>query len=798
MHAGTLAHELDRLANTGRVLYIAAHPDDENTRLLAYLANARHLDTAYLAMTRGGGGQNLIGAEKAELLDVIRTEELLAARRTDAASQRFTRMRDFGYSKTATETLAVWGHEQALADVVWVIRSFRPDVLIARFSEQPPNHGHHTASATLAREAFAAAADPARFPEQLERGVEPWQALRLLRNVSHWREDPPPPDSVPIEVGGYDARLGVSYGELAALSRSQHKSQGFGAAGQRGSIVERFVLVAGAGLESDILDGVDSSWARFGAPGKAFGDALDRARADLNRDRPENAIPALLAARAAAAALPDVARVRDARHALDRVIAAAAGLFVRAAAARPEVTPNGSLPVTLEVVVGRADAVDVRRVTVPDRHQTAPGKIERGERREISHEVEVRDAPITVPYWLAQPSQAGRQTVTDPRLVGAPKGPAALEVEVEIEIGGQAIRLATPVVYAWTDRVHGERIRDVQVVPPATVTPLRDAVLFPGGRPSIVALRVRSASAPLDGEVSLNLPPGWQSQPPAQTLHFDEATREQVVQFTVTPAKDAGAVAVEPIVRVGDESWSYRDDTIDYPHIPVQQVLRPVSVRLVPLDLELPQGTIGYVPGSGDTVADDLRSVGARVDIVDDETLRAGDLGSFAAILVGIRAYNTNPVLHSAHPRLMDYVENGGTVVVQYNTHSRWSPLDTAIGPYPLELGRGRVTDETAAVQLLAPVDPALHRPNRITDADFDGWVQERGLYFGETWDDHYQPLLAIADAGEDPLRGSLLIARHGRGRYVYTGLSFFRQLPAGVPGGYRLLANLLARDGDG
>ena len=293
MHAGNLAHALDRLAVTGRVLYVAAHPDDENTRLLTYLANARHLTVAYLSMTRGGGGQNLIGREQAELLDVIRTEELLAARRIDGARQKFTRMRDFGYSKSAQETFATWGHDEALADVVWVVRTFQPDVIVTRFDEKPPNHGQHTASAMLAREAFSAAADPERFPGQLALGAKPWQATRIVYNVPTWRAEPPPEGAVTLDVGEYDPRSGLSYGELAARSRSQHQSQGFGVAGERGPVIERFVTLAGPATAGDLLDGVPLGWERFGDGGKPVGHALEQARSRLDRDRPERAVPAL-------------------------------------------------------------------------------------------------------------------------------------------------------------------------------------------------------------------------------------------------------------------------------------------------------------------------------------------------------------------------------------------------------------------------------------------------------------------------------------------------------------------------
>src|SRR5262245_36694818 len=366
MDSGHLAHAVDRLGVTGRVLYVAAHPDDENTRLLAYLANARHLTVAYLSMTRGGGGQNLVGRELGELLDVIRTEELLAARRIDGAQQRFTRMRDFGYSKSAKEALEIWGHDQALADVVWVIRTYQPDVIITRFDEKPPNHGHHTASAILAREAFAAAADPARFPEQLKDGVKTWQATRLIHNYPNWNDEPPPKEAMRLDVTAYDARLGLSIGELAALSRSQHRSQGFGVSADRGATTEIFVPLAGKPATKDILDGVPAGWERFGAKGDKVGRALDQARANLSRDEPERAVPSLLAARAALLELPDEPRVRDAMAALEPVLAAAAGLFARATAPIPLVVPGASAKIGVEVVLRRPVGLTLTRVKFPD------------------------------------------------------------------------------------------------------------------------------------------------------------------------------------------------------------------------------------------------------------------------------------------------------------------------------------------------------------------------------------------------------------------------------------------------
>ncbi len=789
--AGELAHGLDRLATTGRVLYIAAHPDDENTRLLTYLANIRHLDVAYLSMTRGGGGQNLIGSEQGVLLDVIRTEELLAARRIDGARQFFTRMRDFGYSKTPDETLTLWKHDEALADVVWVIRTFQPDVIITRFSEAPPNHGHHTASAILAREAFEAAADPKRFPEQLQHGVKAWRTDRLFRNHSMWGRTPTPPpkDAIALDVGPYDPRLGLSMGELAARSRSQHKSQGFGVPEQRGENLEYFVHLAGRAATKDLFEGLDLGWTRFGAVAGPYVKAIAAAQQALDRDRPARAIAAMIGAQRALDKLPDDARTRDARRAFDELLAATAGLFVRATASSAVAAPGDKLDVSLELVA-RGAAVTVKRIEVgnatPIAADTALGI---AEKKLVSAAVAI---PVTTKptfaYWLDAPAQSGHYVVTDPRAVGAPLGPPPLSATIDVAIGGRIVRLTRPVVHVWTDPVQGERVRPFTVVPPATVTPLRDAVLAPG-RAGPLEVRVRAGRAGLTATVELALPPGWTAKPASHNVSLAKTGDEVTVRFDVKPRAKATAGDATPIVRVGESTWSVREDVIDYPHIPMQVVLRPASVRLVPIALQVPAVRIGYVRGSGDSIPSDLVHVGFKLDELDDETLRSGDLGSYGTIVLGIRAHNTRPAVVRSHARLVDFVKRGGTLVVQYTTLGDTGPL----GPFALEIGRDRITDETAAPTFLDPKHVILKRPHTIAKSDFDGWVQERGIYFATKWDKQYTPLLRFADPGEGPLDGALLVGQHGKGRYIYTGLAFFRQLPAGVPGAYRLFANLVA-----
>lgn len=806
MDAAKLAHALDRLASTGRVLYVAAHPDDENTRLLAYLANSRHLTAAYLSMTRGGGGQNLIGSEQDELLDSIRTHELLAARALDGAEQRFTRMRDFGYSKTASETLSMWGHDAALADVVLAIRTFQPDVIATRFDERPPNHGHHMASALLAKEAFSASADPARFPEQLKGGIAPWRATRIVYNVPHWRDvtrEPLPPDAIKLDVGVYDPRLGLSYGELAARSRSQHKSQGFGIPGERGELIESFVHIAGAQAKSDLLEGVVTDWSRYGTVATPFADAVREARKNLHRDHPERSVPALLRAYAALAKLPNEPRVRDAKTALSEIIATASGLFVRATAPRAAVAPGSELPIQLEVVARGAFAqeqgVTLERATLPDGTALTPAtKLAPNQVLMVPGSVRVAaSTPISVPHWLASREASPDTAQPDARelaIRNEPLGPAPLALTVELNLNGQRVALTRSLVYSWNDRVHGERVRPVLVMPPATITPAREAVMLPNGHAASVALRVRASEGAVEGTVDLGLPAGWTATPSTQPFKLARAGDETVVSFSVKAPGGAAAIAIEPGITTGNTRFGYREDVIDYAHVPLQVVLQKSRVKLVPLKLALPQGLVGYIAGPGDTVAADLAHVGLHIEAIDDDALQSADLSKYAAIVLGVRAYNTRSALRSGHERLMRYVERGGTVIVQYNTSSPNAPLDLPIGPFPLKIGRGRVTDETAAVKPHGKPHAVLTQPNKLGDADWQGWVQERGLYFAETYDDHYTPVLELQDPEEPVQLGSLLVARHGKGRYVYTGLAFFRQLPAGVPGAYRLLANLLAK----
>lgn len=799
-NAAEIAARLQRLNVVGSVLYVAAHPDDENTRLLAWLVGARGMRVGYLSMTRGDGGQNLIGTEQDSLLGLIRTHELLAARRIDGAEQYFTRARDFGYSKSAEETLRFWGHEEVLADVVLAIRRFRPDVVVTRFSTQPPNHGHHTASAMLAAQAFEAAADPKRFPEQLAH-VGPWKADRLIHNVPNFNRSPKDDLSkyLKLDVGAFDPLSGRSWGELAAESRSQHKSQGFGVAAERGPSFEYFAPLAGTQPKADIFEGLELGWQRWKgtqAVSKAIADAV----AAYDVRAPHRSLPALQTIHAALSALPDDNPWKSIKlRETESLIAACAGLFFEARAAEATATPGSEIKVNLVALNRSPSAVKLISISVEGAavvNINAP-LVEHVPFKESATVAIPATARITTPYWLRLPGTYGRHELEprDQPLIGQPEAPPALSASFVYALGGKQFSVVQPVVYGWTDPVRGELARLFEIAPEVTATLERDVVMFPNGKAQRIGLVVAAGRANVEGKVKLELPVGWTAKPADVPFKLAARGDELSVAFEVTPPRAAGErVKMRVLVEQGGKAESWRVKTVNHEHIPLLTVRQASEATLVPVALATKIKRLGYIPGPGDRVAESLAAVGYDVTLLPEEKLASEKLEAFETILVGVRAFNAEPRLALHRDRLMKYVEQGGKLIVQYNTNSRVGPLNALLGPYPLELGRDRVTDENAKVVPLLPDEALLKAPNKLSSADFDGWVQERGLYFASKWDERYRPVFEMNDAGEPATRGSVLVARHGKGTFVYTGLSFFRQLPAGVPGAYRLLANLLAQ----
>jgi LmbE family N-acetylglucosaminyl deacetylase len=792
-----LMRALDRLSVVGNVLYVAAHPDDENTRMLAWLVHGKKVRAGYLSLTRGEGGQNLIGRDLSPLLGVIRTDELLAARALDGAEQWFTRARDFGYSKNPEETLAIWDHEAILSDVVWVIRRFRPDVIVTRFSPfRRDTHGHHTASAQLAVEAFSAAADPRRFPEQLQRGVSPWQAKRIVWNRSNFGSMTPTaaelPKLITHDVGGYDPLLGVSYGELAADSRSMHKSQGFGVAKSRGESLEYFEGLGGAAAKHSIFDDIDLGWSRV--PGGArIGAEIGKIRAAFRVEAPHESVPALLKLRAAIDALPDSVYKQQKLEEVSNLIVGALGLFAEANVSDSVGVPGDPVTIKLTALNRSPIPVTLKNLQWPDgvlARVVEP--LTRNQPREFTRDLELKiEQSYSQPYWLAHLPERGHWTVPDPNLIGQPAAPP-LEVGFVFEIGSQALGVRRPLVYKWVDPVAGERQRAFEVLPPVTVNPRTRLLVFGHAAPKPLVVALQAHRDEVHGELTPALPSGWRVEPGTQ--HFDLRQKGDEVEliFRVVPPAAESTASARLIAKLDSLEIARGLVQLEYPHIPIETLTPEAEVKLVRVDVRHEKTRIGYIPGAGDEVAEALRQIGYDVTLLTNEDLAHAPLSAFQAIVAGVRAFNVNERLGALHDRLMDYVAGGGTLLVQYNTNNQLSKVPQTIGPEPFKITQRRVTDENAAVEFLDPHHPFLNKPNRLGPRDFADWVQERGLYFASDFGEAYQPLFTMHDVGEAPNRGSLLVARHGKGVFVYTGLALFRQLPAGIAGAYRLIANLL------
>lgn len=797
LNAAAIKLQMKKLDTLGSVLYLAAHPDDENTRLLGYLAKEKLYRTGYLSLTRGDGGQNLVGNEQGELLGLIRTQELLAARRIDGAEQFFSRAQDFGFSKNPQETFATWDKEKVLGDAVWVIRQFQPDVIICRFpADSRAGHGHHTASAMIAAEAFEAAADPKRYPEQLKY-VQPWQAKRLLWNTySFGSINTTAPDQYKIDVGAFNFLLGRGYGEIAAESRSQHKSQGFGVPASRGSALEYFTTIKGDAPVHSLLDGINTTWERVPG-GKAIGRLVDKALADYSIDDPAASVPALLAIRKAITALPDGYWKTQKLKETEQLVLACAGLWVEAYSATPVVVPGQPLQTSVQLINNSQVPVRLQTIRLPGKDSAFNNQaLVFDKLLTIPQSITVPPAAaVSQPYWLEEQHPLGTYSIKDQQLVGRPENVPALQATIDLEIGGQAFRLVRPLQYKHTDPVKGELYEPLVIAPRVVANLGNQVFIFTEPKPQPVSVKLKAMADSTDGTVRLQLPAGFKCSPESQPFSLARKGDETALLFNIAPVQVNGTNRVDTFTVAATSNgqvYTQSLQSINYDHIPPITLFPPAAARLVRVHLQHNGNRLGYIAGAGDMVATALRQVGYQVTALDEKDIMSGNLQQYDAIITGVRAYNTNERLKYWQPRLMEYVKNGGTLLVQYNTNS---PLVTSqLGPFPFTLSRGeRVTDETAKVTLLQPDDATMHYPNELTQHDFDGWVQERGLYFTGNADPSYKKLFVMNDKGEQPLDGGTLVASYGKGRYVYTSLSFFRQLPAGVPGAYRLFVNLIS-----
>lgn len=798
MNAAEIQLALQKLNVLGRVLYVAAHPDDENTNLIALWANGSLYDTAYLSVTRGDGGQNLIGPELGERLGVIRTHELLAARRLDRGHQFFTRALDFGFSKSAPETLKLWDREKILADVVWIIRKWKPDVVVTRFSpDDDKTHGHHTASAILTREAFQAAGDPKRFPEQLAL-VEPWKATRLVWNTSPFffsnRNIPFDPTGLAtLEAGGFNPLLGKAFTEIAAASVSMHKSQGVGRPPIRGARKEYFKPLEGAPITGGLFDGIDTSWSRV-PKSEAIADKVKQLLATFVPADPAASVPKLLELRKALTQADDKNWFTAKAGEIDALIVACLGLHIESSTVSAVVTAGQQLPIKLESINRSKVPVQLLEVRTPVSGEQLRLDVPLPQDQLVAKDLAPtlpKEVTWTQPYWLRKPAVLGTFVVDDQKLIGLPENPVPFPVEVILRVGEQDLRYLVETRHRMVDPIAGELRHALVIAPPVFANLPNSAFVFGDEKAKTVQVRVTSSTGAVRGQLKLEAPKGWRIEPAFVSVDLKAADAESFATFTIHPPATPGEGTLRAVVTVDGRDYSFARERISYQHIGVHTLMPPAEAKIVRADIRKKGELIGYIPGAGDEIPQSLQQIGYNVKMLEASEITAENLKRFDAVVLGIRAYNTQERIASWQPELNAYVEAGGVVVTQYITTADLKTKQ--IGPFPLEISRERVTDETAEVRVLAPDHPMMNTPNKITAEDFKGWVQERGLYFSNKWDPAWQPIFSCNDPGEKPLDGGQLVAKSGKGYFIYTGYAWFRQLPAGVPGAYRLFANMVS-----
>jgi len=801
LSSSDIYHEIEKLNFLGTVLYLAAHPDDENTRMISYFSNEVHARTAYLSITRGDGGQNLIGPEIRELLGVIRTNELLRARQTDGGEQFFTRANDFGYSKHPDETLEIWKKDKVLNDVVRVMREFQPDIIINRFDAESAGrtHGHHTSSAMLSLEAFDLAPDK----DYDTPGFSAWEPKRIFFNTHWWFygsrekfEEVDKSHMLSVDIGTYYKGRGLSNSEIASLSRSMHKSQGFGSTGTRGSEMEFLQLLKGTmpKEKSDIFEGINTTWSRVKG-GQEIQKILEQVQEDYDFENPAKSVPALMEAYELIVQLENKHWRAFKTQQIKDIIAACLGLYLEGVSAEPYSTEGERLDIEVEAINRSSVDVELKSVRIlPMENEQNMGKglpFNTGFKEKMTVQLPDNLGP-TSPYWLDKPWSLGMYDVDDRELIGEPVTPRSLRLQFNMEIDGHDVSFERDVVYKYNDPVRGEVYQPFEIVPEVSSSIRSKVVLFDDNSPREIPVVVNPHKDGLSGTVRLQAPEGWGVEPASADFIAKSKEEEILVPFMVTPPQKQSEGVLKPIVETSNGAFDKSLVEIDYEHIPKQMVFLPSGSKVVRLDLNKKMGRIGYINGAGDEVAKYLKQIGYEVREIDPKLISERSLSQYDAVIVGIRAYNTVDELVVKQAALLNYVRKGGTMIVQYNTNRRLK-VEENLAPYELKLSRQRITDENAEVTFLAPDHELMNYPNKIEKSDFDGWVQERGLYFPSEWSDEFTPLFSFEENGEGPMEGSLLVAKYGEGHYIYTGLSFFRELPAGVPGAYKLFANMLS-----
>jgi LmbE family N-acetylglucosaminyl deacetylase len=735
-NSAAIFSQLKQMEVLGSVLYIAAHPDDENNAFLPYLTKERQYRTAYLSLTRGDGGQNLIGKEQGVELGLIRTQELLAARIQDGAEQYFSTAYEFGYSKSAKEALAIWDHQKVLSDVVWVIRQFQPDIIITRFpGDARAGHGHHAASSIIAQEAYTAAADPNMFPEQFKYGVQPWKAKRILWNTFNFGSVNTTNDNqLKIEVGGYNPIVGKSYGEIGAEARTMHKSQGEGRPRRRGSYFEFFQHLNGDSAIMDIMDGVVTNWSRLNAP--KIQSSIQKIISTYKIDQPAAIVPSLVQLYQDVKGLPESQWKTYQLNLIQSTIESASGLLVEATTTKQQVVPEGDL--TIQVLVNQRSNLNTNlvkmqflsnRLIIKDSSLQINLVANQNQQFSYTFKVPAKQA-YSQPYWLISPKTEGMFVVQDQTMVGKAENDPPFSILLQYTIEGQLFQKQYPVQYKYVDLTKGDVYQPIVVLPKKEVAPIKSVVLVP-----------TNSNTPLP--------------------KFEEGIFHK---------------------------------TIQYDHIPAQTYFQDASIQVVKVDIKKQGQKAGYIDGAGDAIPEALEQLGYEVVYLKEADLTPVHLKDLDAIVVGIRAFNMYAYLSNKQAVLNEYIANGGNLIVQYLKSNQVGTQNIKIGPYPLTVNSGkRVTEENANVSFILPNHPVLNYPNLISAQDFNNWVQERSTYQAENIDARFQTPLQMNDTGEVPSQGSLLIAPFGKGNFAYVSLALFRQLPAGNPGAYKLFANLLS-----
>jgi len=789
--------QLKKLNTLSSVLYVAAHPDDENTRLISLFSNHYNARTAYLSLTRGDGGQNLIGTELREGLGLIRTQELLEARKIDGGEQFFTTANDFGYSKHPDETLSIWDKEQILAQIVYRIRAFKPDIIIHRFDHRTPGstHGHHTSSSMLSEKAFHLANDPNAFPEQLDE-VSLWQPKRQFYNTSWWAyggkaqfERADKSKMIALESNPIDFLLGRTNEEVASKSRSQHKSQGFGSSPSLGSQTEYLELINGSNpSNSNPLDKIDTTWGRVEGASE-IQKKVNTLITNFDLEKPYKSVPFL------AGLYKDISKLDDnywkaiKLKEVSDLIQNCLGLRLQFNTFQETGVVKTSLPTQLLILNPSPIAIKLEKIDGAINLEISK-KLVQNQPWESRQNYQIPNK-ISTPYWLLKNGDLGNYYVQNESLKGLAETPNPIKVRFHVMINSTFIPIQVPLKYKTTDRVAGEVLQNFQILPKATIQLKDKVILFQKDKVKKVSLQVRAHIQNFKGFVTLKVPKNWDFFPKKQDVKIDRAGAVKEFIFSVTPPKGSDTGIFSGLVSDGIQDYNMTLEEIEYPHISKQYMLSPNKTIVSKIDLKSKVSKVAYLKGAGDKVAESLRNIGITVTEFEIEELRLESLLNYPALIIGIRAFNVHKELAFKNQILWDYANQGGTVIIQYNTSRGFD--SSIMSPYLIKLSRDRVTDENADVIFLKKDHPLLNEPNKITEKDFKGWVQERGLYFANEWDERYQSLFSMSDKGEKSNKGSLLAANYGKGKIIYTGLSFFRELPSGVPGAYRLFINLIS-----